>query len=204
MLLVLHRLATWCKFTHTCQRPLLLPRLALDACTTYSWVIVCGPPSVSIGTSFATSMHILAQHAVNERICCGTRYYNRAVMGPSGSGKTSLLNCLAHKNSSYTGQILLNGKPASANTVARFSGFVQQVYHPFHTLHDVQHIHHESLAESLQYCISAHVFYVHCRKICSYLLSRHESTCSLPQSCAWTEACHMKLSKLELKASSKI
>jgi ABC-type multidrug transport system ATPase subunit len=48
-------------------------------------------------------------------------------MGPSGSGKTSLLNCLAHKNSSYTGQILLNGKPASANTVARFSGFVQQV-----------------------------------------------------------------------------
>jgi ABC-type cobalamin/Fe3+-siderophores transport system ATPase subunit len=54
-------------------------------------------------------------------------------MGPSGSGKTSLLNCLAHKNSSYTGQILLNGRPASANTVARFSGFVQQVQNtPYH------------------------------------------------------------------------
>jgi ABC-type multidrug transport system ATPase subunit len=63
---------------------------------------------------------------------------NRAVMGPSGSGKTSLLNCLAHKNRSYTGQILLNGKPASANTVARFSGFVQQVC--IYLTHLTQHI----------------------------------------------------------------
>ncbi|KAM3524930.1 hypothetical protein MY4038_007512 [Beauveria bassiana] len=53
-----------------------------------------------------------------------------AIMGPSGSGKTTLLNALAHRiaaaGSTTTGDILVNGQPASLKTIRDLSAYVEQ------------------------------------------------------------------------------
>ena len=48
-----------------------------------------------------------------------------AIMGSSGAGKTSLLNLLAGRFHKYGGQVLLNGRPATA-AIKQHSAFVQQ------------------------------------------------------------------------------
>ena len=54
-----------------------------------------------------------------------------AIMGPSGSGKTSLLNALAGRvpistGGALQGSVLLNGAPASNDTLAAHSAYVEQ------------------------------------------------------------------------------
>ena len=48
-----------------------------------------------------------------------------AIMGSSGAGKTSLLNLLAGRFNKYGGEVLLNGRPATAS-IKQHSAFVQQ------------------------------------------------------------------------------
>lgn len=48
-----------------------------------------------------------------------------AIMGSSGAGKTSLLNCLAGRESGFTGDVLLNGRKAD-RALRKYTAFVQQ------------------------------------------------------------------------------
>jgi len=48
-----------------------------------------------------------------------------ALMGPSGAGKTTLLNCLSGRNTKFTGEVMLNGKPWSSS-LRRVSAYIQQ------------------------------------------------------------------------------
>lgn len=55
-------------------------------------------------------------------------------LGKSGSGKTSLLRCIAHLNTEYTGALLINDKPIrdlSRQERARAIGFVAQQFNLF-------------------------------------------------------------------------
>lgn len=53
-----------------------------------------------------------------------------AIMGPSGSGKTTLLNALAHRvaaaGATTTGQVSLNGLPATRSMIRDLSTYVEQ------------------------------------------------------------------------------
>ena len=47
------------------------------------------------------------------------------IMGPSGAGKSSLMDCLANRNSTFTGKITVNGVPWSSE-VSRLASYVLQ------------------------------------------------------------------------------
>ena len=44
-----------------------------------------------------------------------------AVVGPNGAGKSTLLKTMAQEHENYQGQVIINGKPASAYTPKELS-----------------------------------------------------------------------------------
>ena len=47
------------------------------------------------------------------------------IMGPSGAGKSCLLDCLANRNTNYTGNVTINGQPWTEET-SKLSAYVLQ------------------------------------------------------------------------------
>lgn len=65
------------------------------------------------------------------------------IMGASGAGKTSLLNILAGKNSSFSGRVLINGKPISKAS-RRVTAFCQQEDLFFGSLTVREHLYYQA------------------------------------------------------------